>query len=127
MRILRSVDIEEECRAALSGHLTAYCPPLPAEYTLPNVLVRQIGGTDESKIDSFVVTVDARAEDEATASETLRNAIGILKAAAEQQSTAIRYVSVNTSGSWGSDPVRPDLAMCSATLQITAHQEFVEV
>lgn len=124
MEILRSIDIEDTVRQALLPYMACYCPPLPSEYVLPNVLVRQVGGSTADKIDTFTVTLDARASTEAEASETLRSAVGILMKTATDQTTAIRFVFVNSSGSWGSDPVRPDLAMCSATLQITAHQEI---
>ena len=127
MKIKRSVDIEDEVRIALSDHFTAYCRPLPADYVLPNILVTQVGGSDRSDIDTFEVVLDARAETEQAASETLRTAIGVLKAAAAAQTTAIRYVSVNSNGSWGVDPVRPDLALCTARLSVVAHLETMEV
>ena len=127
MRIKRSIDVEDEIRIGLSDYLTAYCRPLPAEYDLPNVLVTQVGGADENDIDTFDVVLDARAETEAEASETLRTAIGILKAVAANQTTALRYVDVNTNGSWGTDPTRPDLALCTARLRVVAHLENMEV
>ena len=127
MKIKRSVDIEDEVRIALSDHFTAYCRPLPADYMLPNILVTQVGGSDRSDIDTFEVVLDARAETDQAASETLRTAIGVLKAAAAAQTTKIRHVSVNTSGSWGADPVRPDLALCTARLSVVAHLETMEV
>lgn len=120
MIIERSIDIEDEVRQALADHLTAYCRPLPKDYSLPCILVSKVGGTDRDKIDTFEVVLDARAATEYEADLTLRNAIGILKAVDD---TAIRYVTVNSSGSWGQDPVRPDLAMCSARLRIVAHIE----
>lgn len=121
MNIERSIDIEDAVRLVLSDHLTAYCRPLPKDYTLPCVLISKVGGTDRDKIDTHEVVLDARARTEYDADLTLRNAIGLLKAAGD--GTAIRYVQVTSSGSWGSDPVRPDLAMCSARLRITAHVE----
>ena len=127
MIIRVSEDIEDICREALSLYLTAYCPPLPAEFPLPCVLVRQAGGSVRDTIDTFTVTVDARAETEAEAMTTLRAAIGVLQAVADAQTTPIRVVGINSSGSWGQDPVRPELAMCSATLRITAHQTTMEV
>jgi len=127
MRIKRSIDVEDEIRIGLSDYLTAYCRPLPAEYNLPNVLVTQVGGADENNIDTFDVVLDARAETEAEASETLRTAIGVLKAVAANQTTALRYVDVNTNGSWGADPTRPDLALCTARLRVVAHLENMEV
>lgn len=127
MIINRSIDIEDEVRRALSGFFTAYCRPLPKDATVPNILVQQVGGTDDNTIDSFEIVIDSRADNEAEALETLRNAIGILKTVAANQTTALRYVSVNSSGSWGVDPVRPDLAMCSARLRVIAHEEQTEV
>ncbi len=120
MIIERSIDIEDVVRLALTDHLTAYCRPLPKDYSLPCILVSKVGGSDRDKIDTFEVTLDSRGRTEYDADLTLRNAIGILKAV---EGTAIRYVTVNSSGSWGSDPVRPDLAMCSARLRIVAHVE----
>ena len=127
MRILRNIDIEDAIRSALSDYLTIYCRPLPANYELPCILVQRVGGTDTNTRDTFEVVLDSRGENEAEADELLRNAIGLLKRIAELQNTAIRHVTVNSSGSWGEDPVRPDLAMCSARLRVTAHLEYVEV
>ena len=127
MIVNKSIDIEDEVRTALAPHLTAYCRPLPAEYDLPNILITQVGGTDAQTIDTFEVVLDARAKLEAEAFDCLRTAIAILKTTAKEQTTALRYVTVNSSGSWGIDPVRPDLAMCSARLAIVAHQIPMEV
>ena len=122
--IKRSVDIEDEVRIALKDHLTAYCRPLPKDFSLPCILITQVGGTDQDgQIDTFEVTLDARADNAADANETLRNAIGVLRKAAGDQTTAIRFVDVNSSGSWGSDPARPDLSMYSARLRVVAHLE----
>lgn len=120
MIIERSIDIEDAVREALKDYLTTYCRPLPKNYQLPCILVSKVGGSDLDKIDTFDVVLDARANTEYEADLTLRNAIGILKAV---DGTAIRHVTVNSSGSWGSDPVRPDLALCSARLRIVAHVE----
>jgi len=125
LEISRSIDIEDVIRTALSGHFTIYCRPLPAKFTVPTLEISSVGGTDENEVDTFDVVLDARAQEDAGANELLRNAIGALKAIAKQQTTAIRHVTVNASGSWGSDPVRPDLAMYSARLRITAHQESI--
>ncbi len=127
MRINISIDIEDIIRRALSSHMTAYCRPLPKNFSLPSILVQKVGGSDDATIDSFEVVLDSRADTEAAADETLRKAIGILKAVAGLQTTELRHVSVNSSGSWGSDPVRPELAMCSARLTVVAHQTKVEV
>ena len=127
MIIQRSIDIEDVVRQALSDYLTAYCRPLPDNFLLPSILVQQVAGTDSASIDTFEVVLDSRADNEAEALETLRNAIGILKAVSKQQTTPIRFVSVNSSGSWGNDPMRPELAMCSARLSVVAHEESPEV
>ena len=127
MIINKSIDIEEEIRSALSEYQTAYCRPLPTEYTLPHILITQVGGQTVQTIDTFYVVLDSRAETEAAALDYLNTAIGILKQVAKEQTTAIRHVTVNSSGSWGNDPVRPDLAMCSARLDVVAHQTIKEI
>ena len=127
MIINKSIDVEDVVRQALSGHLNAYCRPLPKDFDVPCILVQQVGGTDANTIDSFEIVLDARAETEAEANETMRTAIGILKTVAAYQTTALRYVSVNSSGSWGNDPVRPDLSMYSARIRVIAHEEQTEV
>ena len=125
--ITRSIDIEDEIRTVLAEHMAAYCPPLPASYTLPNVLITATGGDSEStasgrgKVDTFIVVIDARAETEAEALETARNAVAVLEASDRF------YVTVNSLYSWTNDPVRPDLAMCSATITATAHRENVTI
>ena len=101
MTIRRSIDIEDEVRIALTDYLTVYCRPLPENHTLPNILVTQVGGADQdSQVDTFDIVLDARAKSAAEANETLRNAVAILRKVAGEQSTAIRYVTVNSSGSW---------------------------
>lgn len=127
MIINKSIDIEEEIRTALAPYLTSYCRPLPKDYALPNILITQVGGTTSETVDTFSVVLDSRASTEATALDTLNTAIGILKQVAKEQTTAVRHVTVNTSGSWGNDPVRPDLAMCSARIEVVAHQTSEEV
>ena len=127
MILYKSIDIEEEVRTALEPHQKAYCRPLPADYSLPNILITQVGGTETDRIDTFEVVLDSRAETEAEALSYLNMAKAILIQTAKEQTTALRHVVVNTSGSWGADPVRPDLAMCSARISVTAHQQKVEV
>lgn len=127
MNIKRSIDVEEAVRNALKDHLTAYCRPLPDDFTVPSILVTQVGGGDTDEIDAFEITLDSRAKHEAEALEYLRNAVGILKAKAGGDDTPIRHVTVTSSGSWGADPVRPDLAMCSARMVVIAHLEEVTI
>lgn len=123
MEILRSIDIENIVRLALTDYFEIYCRPLPAKFKVPSLLVQRVGGSESNTIDSFDIVIDSRAKSEKDADELLRNAIGVLKQIAKEQTTALRYVEENSSGSWGSDPVRPDLAMCSARLRVVAHQE----
>ena len=127
MIINKSIDIEDEIRIALTDYMTVYCRPLPANYDLPHILITQVGGTSDQTIDRFEVVLDSRAKTEAAALEYLNRAKGILKQVAREQTTALRHVVVNSSGSWGADPVRPDLAMCSARLEVVAHQTTMEV
>ena len=123
MEILRSIDIEDVVRLALTDYFQIYCRPLPSKFNVPSLEVSRVGGSEKSTIDTFDIVLDSRATEEAEADEQLRNAIGALKRIAKEQSTSIRAVEVNSIGSWGSDPVRPNLAMCSARLRLVAHQE----
>lgn len=127
MEIQRSIDIEDEVRQVLAEYLTAYCRPLPKDFTVPCILVSQVGGSDRDQVDTLEVVLDSRADGEAEALLTLRNAVGILRQAAKSQTSAIRSITVNSSGSWGSDPVRPDLSMCSARIRVVAHLETATI
>jgi hypothetical protein len=127
MTIDRSIDVEEAIRASLGDYMQVYVKPLPKTFEVPSVEIAAVGGSEMDKIDRFDVTLDSRAEVEAEALENLRNAIGIIKKVAKSQTTALRVVTVNSLGSWGKDPVRPDLAMYSARLRVIAHVETVEV
>jgi len=127
MEIQRSIDIEDEIRQVLAKHLTAYCRPLPKDFSTPCILVSQVGGSDLNQVDTLEVVLDSRATGEADALLTLRNAVGILRQAAKSQTSAIRHITVNSSGSWGVDPVRPDLSMCSARIRVVAHLETANI
>ena len=157
MTIYMPVDAEYEAVRLLAPYLTAYCRPLPAEYQLPCVLVSQVGGSESNMLESIDLALDARAETEAEASECLRTAIGILAAMAGSKlpdvmsvpadsgafydvlnrvfctadggnrKTHIRRVELNSIGSWGRDPFRPDLAMYSARVRVWCHPEKMEV
>lgn len=124
--IKRSVDIEDVVRAALAEHLTAYCNPLPATYSLPFVRVSGAGGSTRDTIDSFLVALEGYAENEAEACEITRNAVGILRHAAENGST-IRYVEENTHAQLFDDPIRPDLSRYRTTVVVVAHIEQVTI
>lgn len=128
--ISRSIDVEEAVRGALAPYMKAYCPPLPSDVETPSILVQATGGDTEAaisgkgKVDTFVVTLDARANEEADALELLRNAVAILT---ETKVKGYAYAAVNSLYSWGVDPVRPDLAMCTATMVVTAHRETITI
>lgn len=127
MNIRTMIDIEDEVRQALSGYVTAYCRPLPKDFSLPSVEVRKIGASETNTINTFMVMLYSRAETEAEADELLRKCMGLLDAIAKEQTTAIRFVTINAGGAWAADPVRPELAMCTATLMITVHTTYMEV
>ena len=126
--IYRRIDVEDAIRSALDPYMEAYCRPLPEKFAVPCVLIQGTGGDTEAavtgtgKIDTFVVVVDSRADIEADALEQLRNAVAILEATKDK---GFSHVAVNSLYSWGMDPTRPDLAMCSATLTVTAHREAI--
>ena len=127
MNILRPVDIEEEIRKALNGYFATYVRPLPAKYTLPNLLIAATGGSSSNTVDTFTVTLQARATEDADALETLRTALGVLEYQAGAQIGALRNVVINSLASWGNDPARPDLKLCSATVLVTAHRESFNI
>ena len=127
LEIERSIDVEDAIREVLSDYMTSYVRPLPASLVVPSVEITAVGGKSENKVDHFEVVLDSRAGLEAEALENLRNAIGIIIKIAKSQTTALRFAEVNTLSSWGKDPVRPDLAMCSARLSVIAHIETMEV
>ena len=127
MNILKPIDIEEEIRLAIKDYVTAYVRPLPASYTLPNVLITSTGGRTGNTIDTFTVVMDARAETDAEAYDTISTAIGVLEAQAEAQTGALRHVETNSLARWGTDPARPDLKLCTATVLVTVHRERVDV
>ena len=127
MKIRRIIDVEETIRAALTEYITAYVRPLPRDFEVPSILVTSVGGTEQNYIDTFDVTLDSRADDEGEAHLNLRNAIGIIEKIADDQTTALRSVSINTLAAWGRDPVRQELAMCTARIRVTAHKEIMEV
>ena len=127
MKINKSIDVEEEIRASLNDYIKAYVRPLPKALEVPSIAITAVGGTDENTIDYFDVTLDSRAEEDATALDNLHTAVGIVIAIAKSQTTKLRFATVNSLGSWGRDPIRPDLAMCTARLRVIAHIETLEV
>lgn len=127
MNINKPVDIENEVRLALTDYFQIYCRPLPEKFFTPSLLVTNTGGNSANTIDTFIVNLDARAETDGTAYDLLSNALGVLEKRAQEQFGALRYVSINSLARWGADPVRPDLKLCSATVQITCHRESVNI
>ena len=127
MKIERSIDVEDEIRVALSAYIKTNVRPLPAKFEVPSILVTAVGGDTENTVDYFDVTLDSRASEDATALENLRNAVGIVVKIALSQQTRLRFAEIINLGSWGRDPVRPELAMCTARLRVLAHIETVEV
>lgn len=127
MNILRPVDIEEEIRLALKDYFIVYCRPLPAVYSLPCVLISATGGSTSDTIDTFTVSVDVRAEENGEAYETMSNVLGALETLSQNQVGALRHVTLNSLARWGTDPVRPDLKLCTATVLVTAHREPVSI
>jgi hypothetical protein len=123
MNILTPVDIENEIRLALKDYFTIYNRPLPKNFTTPSLLVTATGGSSTNEIDTFTVVIDARAETDAAAVTLINSAIGVLEVRCAEQFGALRNVSLNSLARWGSDPVRPDLKLCTATVLVTAHRE----
>ena len=122
------IDFEDEIREILAEKYTAYCKPLPKDFSIPCILVTQVGGRTDytwagiAEIDAADITLDARAETDAEALETLRKAIGYLEESVASQSTPLIMAEVNTVSSTINDPVRPDLKMCTARFLVRARR-----
>lgn len=123
MKILRPTDIEDEIRKALADYFTVYVRPLPKNFTVPSLLITATGGTTTNTVDTFTVTIDARAETDAEADALIRNAIGVLEQVAKDQIGALRFADLNALANWRTDPVRPELKMRTATARVVAHRE----
>ena len=127
MKILRPVDIENEIRKALDDYTIAYVRPLPDNFVTPCTLIVCAGGSSENTVDKFIVTLQTRAETDAEALELMNTTIGILESQAQSQVGALRFVQLNSLASWGSDPVRTDLKLCTATVIVTAHRDNITI
>ena len=123
MNILRPCDVENEVRLALVDYFNVDVPPIPKSYPLPHLLIKYAGGNSGNEVDTFLVSINARAETEADASDYLRTALGALEVRSREQFGALRNVVLNSLASWGTDPVRPDLKLCTALVLVTAHRE----
>lgn len=127
MIIYKSVDIEEEIRLALKDYVAVYLRPLPENFSVPSVLVELMGGTSENTIDSFLVRFSSRASTDAEALDLLRTVLGILDYQTKEQKGELRFSNEQNLMSWGNDPVRPDLKLCTATVSVLAHKQIVEI
>lgn len=127
MIILRPIDIEDEIRRALESYLTVYVRPLPANFSIPCILVTATGGQSSNTIDTFQVTLDSRAKTDEEAFSLIRTAQGLLESQSCSQFGALRNVTVNSLARWGSDPARPDLKLCTLTVLVTTHREEFEI
>ena len=123
MKILRPTDIEDEIRKALADYFTVYVRPLPKNFAVPSLLITATGGTTAKTVDTFTVTIDARAETDAEADALIRNAIGVLEEVAKTQIGALRFADLNALANWRTDPVRPELKMRTGTARVVAHRE----
>lgn len=127
MKIYRSVDIEDEVRQAIEPYATVYVRPLPENFITPSTLIEIVGGTSKDTVDTVSVKLSTRAETDAEANEELRTVLGILEMQAKNQVGALRFSIENSLTSWGSDPIRPDLKLCTATVLVVAHKESFEI
>jgi len=127
MIIYKSVDIEDEIRQALEEYVVAYVRPLPENFTVPSVLIELMGGTSENTIDTFLVRISARAKENAGALALLQTVLGILKEQTNSQFGELRFSDEQNLMSWGNDPVRPDLCLCQATVNVLAHKQKVDL
>ena len=87
MQIQTSVDIEYEVQKILNTYMTAYCRPLPADFTTPCILVTQVGGSDRDTIDNFQIVLDGRAQRASQAIALLNKAVGILRKVSRDSTT----------------------------------------
>lgn len=127
MIINKSIDIEEQIRVALLPYVSTYVRPLPKEFVTPSILVELMGGTSANLVDTFTVRLSSRATLEAEALDLLRTALGVLEYQTKNQVGELRFSTEQNLMNWGNDPVRPDLSLCSATVNVVAHKIEVEV
>ena len=127
MIINKSLDIEEQIRVALLPYVSTYVRPLPKEFVTPSILVELMGGTSANLVDTFTVRLSSRATLEAEALDLLRTALGVLEYQTKNQVGELRFSTEQNLMNWGNDPVRPDLSLCSATVNVVAHKIEVEV
>lgn len=127
MEILISIDIEDAIREALSDKFAIYCRPLPANFKMPCILITAVGGRETDTISTFLVSVDARAKTDADAYDYIRKAVGAIIASANADGVKYNHASVNSLAKWGNDPARPDIKLCTATLEVIAHKQSITI
>ena len=127
MIILKSIDVEDEIRKALTDYVPVYVRPLPEGFAVPSVLIEMMGGTTENTIDTFNVRLSSRANTDAEALELLNIAVGVLDHQGKTQFGALRYTVQNSLASWGNDPIRPNLKLATAMVQVIAHKESFDI
>lgn len=127
MEILISIDIEDAVREALSDKFTIYCRPLPADLELPCSSIAVVGGRETDTVSNFLVSVDARAKTDAECYEYIRKVVGAIIASANADGVKYNHASVNSLAKWGNDPARPDIKLCTATLEVIAHKQKITI
>lgn len=127
MNILTSIDIEDAIREALNDKFAIYCRPLPANFKMPCILITAVGGRETDTISTFLVSVDARAKTDADAYDYIRKAVGAIIASANADGVKYNHASVNSLAKWGNDPARPDIKLCTATLEVIAHKQTITI
>lgn len=127
MNILTSIDIEDAIREALSDKFAIYCRPLPADFKMPCILITAVGGRETDTISTFLVSVDARAKTDAECYEYIRKVVGAIIASANADGVKYNHASVNSLAKWGNDPARPDIKLCTATLEVIAHKQTITI
>lgn len=128
MNILIPIDIEDEVRQALAVYLpNVVAGDLPPNFSTPILRVRQTGGDTANTIDTFNLTIDARATTDVGALDLIHKAQGVLEAQCKAQFGSLRHVEINSLASWGSDPVRPDLKLRTLTCSVTAHRSSLDI
>lgn len=127
MNVLVSIDVEKEVVTLLKNKFNVCLRPLPEKYQTPITLVELMGGASENTIDTFTIRLSTRAKTNGEALTTLQTVLGFLDYQTKHQIGKLRFSVEQNLTSWGSDPVRPDLCLCTATVQVIAHKETLEI
>lgn len=127
MIIKRSIDVEKETNDLLKNYFNTCLRPLPEKYTTPITLIELMGGTSTDTIDTFTIRLSVRAKTNGEAVTTMRNVLGVLDYQTKNQVGKLCYSTEENLTSWGNDPIRPDLCLCTATVQVIAHKESFEI